>query len=50
MPVHAACGGTVTTAGWVSGYGYLVAIDHGSNIETLYGHNEMLTVTAGHKR
>ncbi|SDZ76542.1 TrbL/VirB6 plasmid conjugal transfer protein [Selenomonas ruminantium] len=47
MPVHAASSGTVTTAGWVSGYGYLVAIDHGSSIETLYGHNEMLTVTVG---
>ena len=47
MPVHAAAGGVVNTAGWVSGYGYLVAIDHGGNVETLYGHNEMLAVAVG---
>ncbi|MBQ7498092.1 MAG: peptidoglycan DD-metalloendopeptidase family protein, partial [Selenomonas sp.] len=47
MPVHAAAEGVVTTADWVSGYGYLVAIDHGGSLETLYGHNEMLAVVPG---
>lgn len=45
--VHAAAPGMVTLAGWVSGYGYTVILDHGGGVETLYGHNESLAVSAG---
>ena len=46
-PVQAADGGTVVEAGWVSGYGYAVVIDHGNGLSTLYGHNQELAVSAG---
>ena len=46
-PVYAADGGTVTYAGWMSGYGYLVRINHGNGYETYYGHNSILTVSVG---
>ena len=48
-PVYAADGGTVTYAGWMSGYGYLVRINHGNGYETYYGHNSSLTVSVGQK-
>mgnify|MGYP003279237827 CR=1 FL=1 len=46
-PVHAADGGVVVEAGWISGYGYAVVIDHGNGTSTLYGHNESLAVSSG---
>ena len=47
-PVYAADGGIVTYAGWMSGYGYLVRINHNNNgYETYYGHNSSLTVSVG---
>jgi murein DD-endopeptidase MepM/ murein hydrolase activator NlpD len=46
-PVYAADGGTVTYAGWMSGYGYLVRINHGNGYETYYAHNSALTVSVG---
>ena len=46
-PVYAADGGTVTYAGWMGGYGYLVQIDHGNGYVTYYGHNSSLTVSVG---
>ena len=48
-PVYAADGGTVTYAGWMGGYGYLVRINHGNGYETYYGHNSSLTVSVGQK-
>lgn len=48
-PVYSADGGTVTYAGWMSGYGYLVRISHGNGYETYYGHNSSLTVSVGQK-
>ena len=48
-PVYAADGGTVTYAGWMSGYGYLVQINHGNGYVTYYGHNSRLTVSVGQK-
>lgn len=48
-PIYAADGGTVTYAGWMSGYGYLVQIDHGNGYVTRYGHNSSLTVSVGAK-
>lgn len=47
LPVHAAQSGTVTYAGWISGYGNTVIIDHGGGITTLYGHNQSLAVGEG---
>lgn len=46
-PVHAADGGVVVEAGWISGYGYAVVIDHGNGTSSLYGHNESLAVSTG---
>ena len=46
-PIGAAASGTVIVAGWVSGYGNLVVIDHGNGISTAYGHNSSLAVSVG---
>jgi murein DD-endopeptidase MepM/ murein hydrolase activator NlpD len=46
-PIYAADGGTVTYSGWMSGYGYLVIINHGNGYETYYGHNSSLLVSVG---
>lgn len=47
--VRAAAAGTVTYAGWATGYGYLVKIAHASGYETRYGHNSQLLVKVGQK-
>jgi len=36
--IHAARSGTVIEAGWCSGFGYCVKIDHGDGVMTIYGH------------
>ena len=46
-PVHAADGGVVVEAGWISGYGYTVIIDHGNGMSTLYAHNSDVSVSPG---
>lgn len=46
-PIRAADDGTVTYAGWISGYGNTVMIDHGNGLVTLYGHNQELAVSDG---
>ncbi len=48
-PIYAADGGTVTYAGWMSSYGYLVQIDHGNGYVTRYAHNSSLIVSVGTK-
>ena len=47
--VKASSGGTVTRAGWGSGYGYVVYIDHGSGVETRYAHLSKILVKVGQK-
>lgn len=46
-PILAAANGTVKFSGWNGGYGYCVIIDHGSGIQTLYGHSSKLLVSVG---
>jgi murein DD-endopeptidase MepM/ murein hydrolase activator NlpD len=46
-PIRAAASGRVVYAGWMSGYGNLVAIDHGGGISTAYGHQSSIAVGVG---
>jgi murein DD-endopeptidase MepM/ murein hydrolase activator NlpD len=46
-PIRAAASGSVVYAGWMSGYGNLVAIDHGGGISTAYGHQSSIAVGVG---
>lgn len=46
-PVYASSAGTVTKAGWGSGYGYCVYISHADGRETVYGHLSKVLVSAG---
>lgn len=46
-PVYAAEDGTVVQAGWGTGYGLYVLIDHGNGLMTRYGHSSKLLVTRG---
>lgn len=46
-PVYAAYPGTVTHAGWETGFGNLVIIDHGDGVETYYAHNSEVLVGEG---
>ncbi len=48
-PIYAAESGSVSFAGWQSGYGYTIIIDHGDGIETLYAHNSELKVNEGER-
>jgi murein DD-endopeptidase MepM/ murein hydrolase activator NlpD len=46
-PIRAAASGRVVYAGWMSGYGNLVAIDHGGGVSTAYGHQSSIAVGVG---
>lgn len=46
-PVKAAGKGVVTYAGWLSGYGKAVIINHGYGIQSVYGHNSQILVEVG---
>ncbi len=45
--VRAVNAGTVIKAAWNNSYGYMVMIDHGGGIVTLYAHNTKLLVKTG---
>lgn len=46
-PILATADGVVTRAGWSSGYGNLVVIDHGNGVTTYYGHCSRLYTSVG---
>jgi len=46
-PVVTAAAGTVILAGYQSGYGYMVEIDHGNGLTTRYGHLSKINVGVG---
>lgn len=48
-PIVAAASGTVTTAGWVSGYGNYTVINHGGGVMTAYGHQSAIHVSVGQR-
>lgn len=48
-PIYAADAGTIITAGWKSGYGYTVIIDHGGGKKTLYAHLSKFYVERGQR-
>jgi len=48
-PVHAPADGVVSYAGYDSGYGNLISIDHGYGVVTRYGHNSRVYVVVGQK-
>ena len=47
--VMASSSGTVSRAGWGSGYGYVVYIDHADGRQTRYGHLSKVLVSVGQK-
>lgn len=48
-PVTAMKGGRVAYAGSMAGYGLVVILDHGPNLQTVYGHLSRIDVRAGDK-
>ncbi|MDQ5820148.1 MAG: peptidoglycan DD-metalloendopeptidase family protein [Actinomycetota bacterium] len=46
-PIHASAGGTVIYAGWLSGYGNLVVIDHHNTLATAYAHQSSMASGVG---
>ena len=45
--IVAPANGSIVTAGWQGGYGYLIEIDHGNGLTTRYGHLSKLEVNEG---
>lgn len=48
-PIHATAGGVVKAAGWESGYGRSVRIDHGFGMVTRYAHASKILVRRGQR-
>jgi murein DD-endopeptidase MepM/ murein hydrolase activator NlpD len=48
-PIHVTAEGTVTHAGWQSGYGRLIKVRHANGIETRYAHLAKIRVKVGQK-
>ena len=46
-PIHSVESGRVDYAGWISGYGNTLVVDHGGGMTTLYGHMQGFAVSAG---
>jgi len=46
-PIYASDGGRVIRAGWYSGYGMCIDIDHGNGVMTRYGHCSQIYVNVG---
>jgi murein DD-endopeptidase MepM/ murein hydrolase activator NlpD len=46
-PIEAPAAGVVVSAGWETGYGYSVTLDHGYGIQTKFAHASKLLVRAG---
>lgn len=45
--IHPVLPGTVKFAGWKSGYGRVIIVDHGNGLESVYGHNSKNLVRPG---
>lgn len=45
--VHATADGVVASAGWATGYGRLLVIDHGNGLQTYYAHLSRFLVVPG---
>jgi murein DD-endopeptidase MepM/ murein hydrolase activator NlpD len=48
-PIYAPADGVVISAGWASGYGRLIKIQHEFGIETRYGHLNAIRVQVGQR-
>ena len=48
-PIHATADGVVTHAGWSTGYGRLIKIQHEAGIETRYAHLNAIRVEVGQR-
>jgi murein DD-endopeptidase MepM/ murein hydrolase activator NlpD len=48
-PVYSTAEGTVIFAGWSSGYGRLIKIQHENGIETRFGHLNAIRVEVGQR-
>jgi len=48
-PIYTTADGVVTFAGWQSGYGRLVKIQHAFGIETRYAHQAKIRVKVGQR-
>ncbi|MFC1622664.1 peptidoglycan DD-metalloendopeptidase family protein [Patescibacteria group bacterium] len=46
-PIYASMSGKIIKAGWSSGYGYNVIIDHGNGKKTLYAHLSKIYISRG---
>ncbi|OGG89492.1 hypothetical protein A3H03_02220 [Candidatus Kuenenbacteria bacterium RIFCSPLOWO2_12_FULL_42_13] len=46
-PIYAISGGRVERAGWSTGYGYNIVINHGNGLKSLYAHAQRLYVKTG---
>lgn len=48
-PIYASNSGTVTSAGWIGSYGYVIYIDHEDGKQTRYAHLSKIQVSVGQK-